>query len=180
MQSDRKLDDVDRNIIGILQANAREPIASLARKIELSRSAAQERIARLERHGVISSYTVQLGNSKVKPNVSAYMLLYLEGPICERILPSIAAIPEVRKSQSVGGEIDMILLVETNSLEELYGVRARVEAIRGVSKVTSGIVLVDRFDRTGRAKPEPGIHKVVLEERWIPGCRCAAPRMTTL
>ncbi len=149
MQSQRKLDDVDRNIIGILQANGREPIASLARKVDLSRSAAQERLARLEKNGVISGYTIQLGNSKVKPHVSAYLLLYLEGPICERVLPSIAALPEVKKSQSVGGEIDMILFVETNSLEELYNVRARVEAIRGVSKVTSGIVLVDRFDRTG-------------------------------
>jgi DNA-binding Lrp family transcriptional regulator len=145
---ERALDEADRRIIGILQANAREPVVTLARKVGLSRSTVQERLRRLERSDVIQGYTVRLGKSAKRAPVSAYLLLYLQGPICERVAPAIARIPEVKKSQSIGGEIDMILQVETSSLEELNRVRNEVEAIPGVSKVTTGIVLCDRFDRS--------------------------------
>jgi len=184
-----KVDEIDRQIIAILQGNAREPIASLARKVRLSRSAVQERLARLERNRIITGYTLRLSRdapraavsaylllylegpicerlarlernriitgytlrlSRDAPRaaVSAYLLLYLEGPICERVAPPISRILEVKKSQSISGEIDMILQVEADSLERLNEVRNQVEAIHGVRKVTTGIVLADRFDRT--------------------------------
>jgi len=143
-----KVDEIDRQIIVILQGNAREPIASLARKVRLSRSAVQERLARLERNRIITGYTLRLSRDAPRAAVSAYLLLYLEGPICERVAPPISRILEVKKSQSISGEIDMILQVEADSLERLNEVRNQVEAIHGVRKVTTGIVLADRFDRT--------------------------------
>lgn len=145
----KTLDDVDRQILAVLQANAREPVVTLARKVGLSRTSAQERIRRLERDGVIQGYTVRVGDDARKPPVAAYLILYLQGPICERVAPLIAKIPEVKKSQSIGGEIDMILQVETSDLQQLNRVRNEVEAIQGVQKVTTGIILCDRFDRTG-------------------------------
>lgn len=143
----QKIDAMDRRIIGVLQANAREPVSSLARKVGLSRSAAQERLSRLEYKGVISGYTVKLARYNPKSLISAYLLLYLDGPICERVVPAIAGIPEVKKSESIGGDIDMILKVEVDQLADLSRVRDLVEAIHGVAKVTTGIVLAERFDR---------------------------------
>ena len=43
--------DTDAKLVALLRANAREPTASLARKLGLARSTVQERIARLERDG---------------------------------------------------------------------------------------------------------------------------------
>ena len=54
----RQLDRIGRELLSLLKANAREPVASLARKLGLSRSAVQERIGRLEREGIIAGYTV--------------------------------------------------------------------------------------------------------------------------
>lgn len=148
LRVDRKIDEIDRQIIAIFQANAREPVVTLARKVGLSRSAVQERLVRLERDQIITGYTVRLGKSVERAPVSAYLFLYLDGPICERVAPVIARIPEVKKSQSVGGEIDMILLVECNDLQGLNDVRNQVESVNGVRKVQTGIILADRFDRT--------------------------------
>lgn len=141
------LDDVDRQIISVLQANAREPITSLARKVDLSRNAVQERIRRLERQGAIMGYTVRLGRKDIEPGVKAYMLLYLEGPICERVLPSIERIPNIKLSQSLSGEIDMIVFAHARDLSELNGVRNELERIQGVRKVVTAPVLAERFDR---------------------------------
>ena len=143
----RSDDLINRHIVSILQANAREPLASLARKVGLSRNAVTERLRRLERDGVIIGYTVRLGNSATSAAITAYMLLYLDGPICERILPSVERLPEIKLSQSLGGEIDMIVFAETENLTDMNRVRDELEMIHGVKKVTTAIVLADRFDR---------------------------------
>jgi len=54
--------DTDERLVALLRANAREPTASLARKLGLARSTVQERIARLERQGTIKGYTVRLSD----------------------------------------------------------------------------------------------------------------------
>lgn len=141
------VDEIDRRIIAILQVNAREPIASLARKVGLSRNAAQARIDRLEREGVIGGYTVRLGRKDAESGINAYMLLYLEGPICERVLPSVEGIPNIKLSQSLSGDIDMITFVHAENLNELNMVRDELERIRGVRKVVTAPVLAERFDR---------------------------------
>ncbi len=46
---DVKLDDTDRHLLSLLQANAREPGANLARKLQIARTTVAARIARLER-----------------------------------------------------------------------------------------------------------------------------------
>ncbi|QCO10195.1 Lrp/AsnC family transcriptional regulator [Azospirillum brasilense] len=78
------------------------------------------------------------------------MILYLTGPICEKVAKEIEKIPQVKLSQSIGGEIDMILTVETGSLEDLNDVRGRIEAIKGVVRVNTCVILKERFNRLRR------------------------------
>lgn len=142
-----QLDQIDRHMIALLQADAREPLASLSRKLGLSRNAAQERLRRLTREGVITGFTVRLGQPVSSQGIKAYMLLYLGGAHCERVLPFIERMPEVKVSQSLGGEIDMMLYVEADDLDTVNRVRDDLERVSGVKKVTTALVLVDRFDR---------------------------------
>lgn len=44
-----QLDDIDRNLIALLQMNARESVANLARQLGVARTTVIARIARLER-----------------------------------------------------------------------------------------------------------------------------------
>ena len=143
----RSLDEIDRQIIAVLQANGREPISSLANKVGLSRNATRDRLDRLERAGVIAGYSVRLGQPIPGSVARAYMLMYLGGAFCERVLPEVARIPEVKTSQSLSGEIDMIAYVEGDSLESINHVRDALEKINGVKKVVTLTILVDRFDR---------------------------------
>ena len=55
------LDDIDRQLLSLLQTNAREGTALLARKLGLARTTVVARIARLERSGVVAGYGVRLG-----------------------------------------------------------------------------------------------------------------------
>lgn len=55
------LDETDRQLIAALQINARESVATLARRLGIARTTVNSRLARLERSGVISGYGVRLG-----------------------------------------------------------------------------------------------------------------------
>jgi Lrp/AsnC family leucine-responsive transcriptional regulator len=144
----QQLDAKDEMILSILEANAREPIQKLAAKVGLSRSSAHERLARLRRDGVISGFTIRRGVPKRPRGVSAYLLLYFTGPICDRVAKELERFPQIKRSQSIGGEIDMILQVEAADITELNKLRNEIEHIRGVVKIVTGIILAERFDRT--------------------------------
>jgi DNA-binding Lrp family transcriptional regulator len=149
-----QLDAKDRMILSLLESNAREPIQKLAARVGLSRSSTHERVARLRRTGVIAGFTIKRTVPRTASGVSAYLLLYLTGPICERVAKEIERFPEVKRSQSIGGEIDMILQVETGDIAGLNELRTEIEQVPGVVKIVTGIVLCDRFDRSaGAAEP---------------------------
>ena len=50
-----ELDQTDRHLLSLLQANARENAANLARKLGIARTTVVARLARLERDGVTTS-----------------------------------------------------------------------------------------------------------------------------
>ena len=56
----RVIDTIDRRLLALLQANARESAATLGRKLGIARTTVQERILRLQRAGVIAGYSVVL------------------------------------------------------------------------------------------------------------------------
>jgi Lrp/AsnC family leucine-responsive transcriptional regulator len=55
-----QLDKIDRNIVRLLQQDARMPHTELARKVGLSTTPCKERVRRLEREGVIQHYQAVL------------------------------------------------------------------------------------------------------------------------
>lgn len=140
------LDKVDNQILAALRANGRESQVSIARRVGLSRSAVQERIARLERDGVIVGYTVRL-REQAAPGVQAYMLVSIEGPNHERTVARLVGIPEVKSCASLSGEVDFLLRVEAESFADLNRVRDQVGAIATVRRTNTLLVMASRFDR---------------------------------
>ena len=57
----------DRALIDLLRANSRESVSELARQLGLSRSTVKDRIARLEKSGVITGYTVRFSEGYTRP-----------------------------------------------------------------------------------------------------------------
>jgi DNA-binding Lrp family transcriptional regulator len=133
-------DATDRQLIALLQDNARTPVVALARAVGLSRSAVQERLQRLEASGAIAQYTVRLG-ARGEPLQAWLLLRYAEGFSCDDLVPQLAALPEVRRADSVAGELDLLVRVETATPSALADLRERIAALRGVDDVTTLTVL---------------------------------------
>jgi DNA-binding Lrp family transcriptional regulator len=142
----KKLDDIDRKLIALLQDNARLSTVQLAKTVGLSRSTVQERIQRLEAAGVIAQYTVRLGSSG-DPLRAWLLLRYADGFSCDDVMPQLIDLPQVQLCHSVAGEIDMMVLVQTDTPSALADLRERIAGFKGIDDVTTVPVLRALLDR---------------------------------
>lgn len=143
----RRLDEIDRQILARLRANAREPLSALAANVGRSRSTVQERLRRLERDGIIAGYTLRLGAGRPPAGLQAYLFVKMTGAICDRIAPQIERMPAVLRCDSLAGDLDMLLQVEAEDMAALDDLRDRIARINGVRAVTTAPVLSVHFDR---------------------------------
>jgi DNA-binding Lrp family transcriptional regulator len=146
MSTDR-LDDTDRALLALLRENARAPTAVLARRLKLSRTTVQSRMARLERERVIAGYTVTVGADAEAALVRAHVLITLEPRKSAAIETALRRIPELRTLHSVSGPFDLIAIVAAPSIGELDRLIDRIGALDGVERTTSAIVLSTRIAR---------------------------------
>ena len=143
-------DEIDRKLITLLQANSRESTSELARKLDLARSTVHERIARLERDGIISGFSVVLSKDPFTDYVQAVVMLSIEPKQSRNVLKALEQYPEVKLCLAISGEYDLSILLEAPVLADLDGVLDEIGEMPGVERTMSSIVLSTRFDRRYR------------------------------
>jgi DNA-binding Lrp family transcriptional regulator len=141
-------DTLDRELVTLLQANARESTANLARKRGVARTTVLARLARLEREGTIVGYTVRLGQDAAGRALQAYVGITTEPKKAKDVTRRLARLPELRLLCSVSGEFDYIALLAADSTARLDALLDEIGEIDGVVKTTSSVVLALRVDRT--------------------------------
>jgi DNA-binding Lrp family transcriptional regulator len=141
-------DTLDRELIALLQANARESTANLARKLGVARTTVLARLARLEREGTIVGYTVRLGQHAAARALQAYVGITTEPKKAKDVTRRLARLPELRLLCSVSGEFDYIALLAADTTARLDALLDEIGEIDGVVKTTSSEVLALRVDRT--------------------------------
>lgn len=142
----KTLDDVDRKLIALLQDNARLSTVALAKAVGLARSSVQERLQRLENAGVIAQYTVRLGSGG-DPLQAWLLVRYADGFSCDDVMPLLTELPQVRQVYSVAGEIDLMVLVRTDTPGQLADLREAIAMFKGIDDVTTLAVLRTTLDR---------------------------------
>ncbi|GII30085.1 Lrp/AsnC family transcriptional regulator [Planotetraspora mira] len=103
------LDDVDRQILVLLSKDSRRSQRALARELGMSAPAVGERIARLERLGVIRGYGVRLDWSAAGFPMTVYLTITaVQGYQQRELVAKLALIPELEGLDIVTGAIDML------------------------------------------------------------------------
>jgi DNA-binding Lrp family transcriptional regulator len=139
--------DADTKLIDLLRANAREPTASLARKLGLARSTVQERLARLEREGAIKGYTVRLADEAQDSRLRAVVMIETDPKRADRVALELKKMPEVRSLSAVAGTFDLNATVETETPARIDALLDRIGRAHGVARTVSSIVLSEKFNR---------------------------------
>jgi DNA-binding Lrp family transcriptional regulator len=143
----RPKDQLDRDLLALLQANARESTANLARKLGVARTTVLARLARLEREHVIVGYTVRLGQGTAERVVQAHVGITIAPKAARDVVRRLSRMPELRQLYSVSGEFDYIAQLGAESTARLDALLDEIGEIDGVTKTTTSIVLAVRVDR---------------------------------
>ncbi|MBD3640674.1 MAG: Lrp/AsnC family transcriptional regulator [Marinobacter sp.] len=137
----------DQKLLILLRQDARTSITDLARTLGVSRSTVQNRLARLEKAGIIRGYSVELGGEYLANQVEAHVSIKVIQKLTARTNMALEGIRQVVQLFSVSGEYDLIAIVQAQSLEELSKVLDDIGNLEGVERTNSAVVLETRFRR---------------------------------
>jgi DNA-binding Lrp family transcriptional regulator len=139
-------DQYDQKILALLVDDARLSVSDISRQVNLSRSAVTERIRRMEDNRTITGYHAHTSISK-EDGVTAYLALTFRPLSCDLVQPLIDAIPEVKLAHSISGDLDLLLLVQANSMTRLNVIRSEMDSWPNLNKIVTHMCLANRLDR---------------------------------
>lgn len=139
-------DELDDAILALLTDDARMPVTGLAARLRVARSTVQQRLARLERDGVIAGYTIRRGGPPSEA-VRAHVSIVVEPKRSAEVTRRIGAMPAVELLCTVSGDVDLVAVVAGRSAADLDGVLDAIGALPGVTRTTSSVVLSVKVDR---------------------------------
>jgi Lrp/AsnC family leucine-responsive transcriptional regulator len=137
------IDVTDKQILSILQENARISNAEVARRVGLAPSAVFERIRKLEERGVIGGYSAQINPKAADLGLLAFIFVRSdESPGEEEAARALAAMPEVQEVHHVAGEDCFLVKVRARDTDALGAMlRERLKCIPSVRATRTTIVL---------------------------------------
>lgn len=120
------LDERDIRLIALLEADARAPLAELARALAISPQSVSERLRRLQDIGVIAGFTVALDPQKLGLPIGAYIRIQPAMGELARVAEVIKGIPEIVECDRVTGEDCFVAKVFVAEVAALEGVIDRL------------------------------------------------------
>lgn len=145
----QQVDAIDQHIINELAEDARLPVATLAKRVNLSRNAVTQRLERLERSRVILGYTVRLGEDR-RPgeHTIALILIFRKDRMRgAEVTTALRKYPEVRSCFVMSGSLDLVIQVETDQPDRVREICADIWEMPGVMDTQTTFVLQTVLDR---------------------------------
>ena len=137
----------DEELLALLRVNAREPVASLARKLGLSRTTVQDRLKRLEEQGVIAGYALRLGAQAARAGLRGMITISVEPRRQIEVAKLISRLPQVEVLHTVSGKFDMMAEVKADTPEGMDTVIDRIGELPGVTEIETAVILSTKLDR---------------------------------
>ena len=140
------MEEINRRIVSLLSRDGRMSFTELARQTGLSVSAAQQRVRRLERRGVIRGYAALVNPDDAGLPLTAFISIKPFDPAAPDDAPSrLAHLPAIEACHSVAGEENYILKVRVASPAALEDLLQQIRAAASVSTRTT-IVLSTPYE----------------------------------
>ncbi|WP_458747286.1 Lrp/AsnC family transcriptional regulator [Candidatus Nitrosocosmicus sp. T] len=136
-------------ILSELTKDASISIPQLSKKLNINSSVLYSRIKRLLKRELIKKFTVIINESQLGINIKATVGINRDPKLKEPIHHELTRIPEIRSLIEVTGRFDIILSVNTRTLEELHKV-----VIERIGKI-EGIQATETFVEMQRTDKEP-------------------------
>jgi len=139
------LDETDRALLRLLQQDADQSAAALAKNLDMSQPAIWRRIKRLKEEGMIKGVALNLNREKLGLGVTVFLGIKLatKGRVSlEDFERAVKAIPEVQQIEHVLGLYDYRLRVVARDISDFERVlRRRIMTLPGVGDLEANVLL---------------------------------------
>ena len=142
-----EVDDIDRRLLRLLQADCTEPVATLAERAGLSPGACWRRLERLEREGIILGRRVEIDHAALGYAVRVSLRVTLDktrADAFDGFLEAARDVPEVLSLQTLLGRVDVRMEVLERDLahyREIY--RTRILALPHIAEIEALMLVSD-------------------------------------
>ncbi|APX78131.1 Lrp/AsnC family transcriptional regulator [Achromobacter insolitus] len=135
------MDTLDQNLLGLLRADARMSVATLAKKLDVSRGTIDNRIRKLEERGIILGYTVRLRPEVETEDIVAWMSIAVEGHETRKIVSLLMGEPSVAGLHDTNGRWDLLAELRVPTIDQLSEVLDRLRTLKGIAATETSIHL---------------------------------------
>jgi DNA-binding Lrp family transcriptional regulator len=139
------LDEKDKAILRLLQADAKITVREIAAQVHLSTTPVHERIKRMEDTGVILRYATLVDHSKVKKGLMAICYVSLKEHNKRsgaKFIRTIHELPEIVECYIISGEFDFLLKVAVDNMDDYYDFHVnKLGQVENIGHVQSTFVM---------------------------------------
>jgi len=150
-----RIDEIDAKILHLLQRDGRMQRSDVAEEVDLSISAVSERMRKLEERGVIQGYTAVVDAKRLRLDITAFIRVSVDGsehyPDFVDQVEEMDQVLELHSITGAGSHLMKVRIPDTTALERFL---SEIQAISGVTKTTTSIVL-STFEETRTVPTEP-------------------------
>ena len=135
------MDDTDRKLIAILRDDARTAVATLAKRLGVSRGTVQNRIDRMMREGAILGFTLRLPPETDGRRVRAIMSIAVEGERSSAVVAALRGFPDIEAVHATNGRWDLVAELNAESLGAFSAALDGIRQIKGIATTETSILL---------------------------------------
>ena len=141
MKKEKVLDEIDRDILRILQEDARTSYRKIQEELKISIGTIHNRISKLRNTGIIEGFTLRINNEKLGYKLTFLIRINCDGKHTEEILNDIKNIPEVCSIFHTTGEQSAALICRFKESEDVHNFIRFLNENQYVTKTISNMVL---------------------------------------
>ncbi|TNC51146.1 Lrp/AsnC family transcriptional regulator [Rubellimicrobium rubrum] len=138
------MDEMDHRLVAALRRDGRATLSDLAHDLGVTRTTVRARMARLMASGEIAGFTVLTRTDLATAPVRGLMMLQVEGRGTDRVMSKLSGIPEVMAFHTTNGTWDLIVEIETDTLERFDQALFAIRRIEGVTRSETNLLLSSR------------------------------------
>ena len=139
------MDIKDLAILKQLRIDSRESMGRIAEELEISKATVSRRISRMEKDGIISSYSIDVNMSRIGV-MRAFLSMEITGSSVNAVIDELRKFKEVKTIYKVFGDHSLLCDIYSPSVDSLYSlIQDKLLNLSSIHNVEVDI-LVDRIE----------------------------------
>ena len=135
------LDEIDRKILKILQADGRTALSEIARRLDMGSATIHERVDTLEEQGFIKEYRAVLDAELLDQDRIAFVRVKTEAGQFSTVAERLVEANDVQEIHEVTGDFDLLLKIRFRERSELTDILADIGDSDGILETSTDVAL---------------------------------------